>query len=597
MARRTTTDSLTIKDLQDALADLHDRFPALSDDDLFTLWFLRAYITESESEAAGAVTGTSGDKGVDGILIDNPVRTVFVVQAKYRKQIGGKAEKRADVISFAELALRLCEPDELAFGDYLKTTDPTVAQHLRQARKRVLKDNYRVRLSYVTLGNCSTSVVKDVQQLVKKAGCDAHIDVITGRRIMLLVRDYLDGVAPPIPTLGLEMEAGANVKVNGVSQRYDHRTKIESWVFSMRGDAVASLFESAGVRLFARNIRGFLGHSTAVNEGMIATLDEEPEHFFYFNNGITMICDHAERRSHQGRDILQVSNPQVINGQQTTRTLAAHPRLAAKASVLVKVIQIPRDQGKHDGFDALVSSIVAGTNWQNAIRPSDLMANDRCQIELERNLRKVGFMYLRKRQTKSEMRAFGGGKQYHVVKKEELAQAVAGCEEDPVVARSGRERLFEDELYTRVFSNSDPNFYLPRYCLMREVTYAAKGYPARGYAKWVVLNFVWSHLAPHVRKGRDARAFYMMWQRNRYRAPFDYLFTAIDRVYVQALRYHKKNAGKGATATDASTFFRHKKGRDKEFAAFWKTQTPPNVRRTFDRSLQRVAAAIGDFDG
>jgi hypothetical protein len=592
-----TTESLTIKDLQDTLADLHDRFPALSDDDLFTLWFLRAYITESESEAARAVTGTSGDKGVDGILIDSAARTVFIVQAKYRKQIGGKAEKRADVISFAELVVRLCESDERAFSDYLKTTDPSVAEHLRQARKQVPKHHYRGRLSYATVRNCSAPIVNDVRQLVKSARCDAHIDIITGKRVMLLVRDYLDGVAPPIPTLALEMEAGANVKVNGVSQRYDHRTNIESWVFSMRGDAVAALFESAGVRLFARNIRGFLGHSTAVNEGMVATLDDEPEHFFYFNNGITMICDHAERRSHRGRDILQVSNPQVINGQQTTRTLAAHPKLAGKASVLVKVIQIPREESKHDGFDALVSSIVAGTNWQNAIRPSDLMANDRCQIELERNLRKVGFMYLRKRQSKSEMRAFGGGKQYHVVKKEELAQAVAGCEKDPVVARSGRERLFEDELYTSVFPNTDPNFFLPRYCLMREVTYAARGFPARGYAKWLVLNFVWSHLAPHVRKGRDARAFYTMWQRNRYDPPFGYLFTAIDKVFVQALRYHKKNAGRGAKATDVSTFFRSKKGRDKEFAAFWKTQTPQNARRTFERSLQRVAAAIGDFDG
>jgi|GEM_PF-919777 hypothetical protein len=597
MAQRITAKAVTIKDLRDTLADLHDRFPSLAKDDLFTLWFLRAYITESESEAANAVTGTSRDKGVDGILIDNPAKTVFIVQAKYREQIGGRAEKRADVISLAELATRLSEPDERAFSDFIKTTDPSVAEHLRQARKRVLGNNYRLRLSYVTLGNCSTSVIKDVQQLVRKARCDAHIDVIAGKRVMLLVRDYLDGVAPPIPTLALEMEAGANVRVNGVSQRYDHRTKIESWVFSMRGDAVASVFESTGVRLFARNIRGFLGHSTAVNEGMVATLDDEPEHFFYFNNGITMVCDHAELRSHRGTDILQVSNPQVINGQQTTRTLAAHPKLAAKASVLVKVIQIPRDENEQDGFDTLVSSIVAGTNWQNAIRPSDLMANDRCQIELERNLRKVGFMYLRKRQTKSEMRVFGGGKQYHIVKKEELAQAVAGCENDPVVARSGRERLFEDELYANIFPNSDPNFYLPRYCLMREVTYAAKGYPARGYAKWLVLNFTWSHLAPYVRKGRDARAFYMMWQRNRYDTPFRYLSTAIDKVFVQVLRYYKKNAGRGATATDVSTFFRNKKGRDKEFATFWRTQTPPNIRRTFDNSVQRVTAAIGDFEG
>lgn len=186
-------------------------------------------------------------------------------------------------------------------------------------------------------------------------------------------------------TLDLEMESGANVKVNGILQRYDHNESIESWVFSMRGDAVAGLFKTGGIRLFARNIRGYLGVKTPVNDGMIATLRSEPHRFFYYNNGVTIICDHAEKRSHKGTDILQISNPQVINGQQTTRTLAANPDEAAKATVLVKVIQIPRSPIEPTiGFESLISSIVQGTNWQNAIKASDLMANDRIQIGIER---------------------------------------------------------------------------------------------------------------------------------------------------------------------------------------------------------------------
>ena len=103
---------------------------------------------------------------------------------------------------------------------------------------------------------------------------------------------------------------------------------------------------------------------TQINKGLLVTLKDEPERFYYYNNGITMVCDEAERKSSHGRDYIQVGNPQIINGQQTTRTLASLPVQAAKASVLVKVMRISRDEeenGEH--FERLVSRIVAGTNW------------------------------------------------------------------------------------------------------------------------------------------------------------------------------------------------------------------------------------------
>ncbi len=101
---------------------------------------------------------------------------------------------------------------------------------------------------------------------------------------------------------------------------------------------------------------------------MESTLKREPERFFYYNNGITILCDDAKKISAQGKDILRVSNPQVINGQQTTRTLARRIEQARKSSVIVRVIQVPRDESNGDDyFDTLVSQIVEGTNWQNAI--------------------------------------------------------------------------------------------------------------------------------------------------------------------------------------------------------------------------------------
>jgi hypothetical protein len=57
-----------------------------------------------------------------------------------------------------------------------------------------------------------------------------------------------------------------------------------------------------------------------------ATGGEKTNHF----RGVEMsyCCAEAEQRRAQGRDFMQVGNPQIMNEQQTTRTLAEFPQNA-----------------------------------------------------------------------------------------------------------------------------------------------------------------------------------------------------------------------------------------------------------------------------
>jgi hypothetical protein len=191
-------------------------------------------------------------------------------------------------MQFAGLAEEVTHNDTEAFKRFIRRMDPGAAEQLKEARKRV-RDGYQLRLLYVTLGSCSATVEQDARRHAQRVG-SATLEVLASRRVELLLRDYLDGAAPPIPSLDLALESSGPVKVNGVLQRYDTVNKLESWVITMRGDAVANLVESAGARVFARNIRGFLGEGTPINRGMAKTLREEPDHFFYYNNGITIVC-------------------------------------------------------------------------------------------------------------------------------------------------------------------------------------------------------------------------------------------------------------------------------------------------------------------
>jgi hypothetical protein len=95
---------LGIDELNEQLEDIHRRYPAFKADDLFVCWFLRAYLTEEETTAAVSVTGGSGDKSVDAVLVDHKAQAVFLVQGKYRQNLLAKPEKRGDVMGFANLA-------------------------------------------------------------------------------------------------------------------------------------------------------------------------------------------------------------------------------------------------------------------------------------------------------------------------------------------------------------------------------------------------------------------------------------------------------------------------------------------------------------
>lgn len=554
---------LTEQDLRRELQEWRERYPRLKDDELFLAWFMRAFVTEDEQQAAESLTGGKGDKDADCVLFDERARIVYIVQGKYRRDIWGKAESRKDVKPFAELALDLCGEDDF-FNTRLKGTSPVVRQRLQEARRRLTSQKWRLQLYYVTIGRVSSSVRDQAASIVRRYGDIASMDIFDGHQVLLMLADYLDGVAPPVPSLDLPLETGDGVQCTAPLRRTDEKTGIKAWVFSMNATAVAEMFDRAGVRLFARNVRGFLG-KTEINEGMQNTIEEEPWHFWYYNNGITIICDHAE--SKRDGEVMTLTNPQVINGQQTTRMLHAYGREAKGASVLVRVIQVPRELGNEsDGFETLVSNIVQATNWQNEIRPSDLMSNDRRQIELERQFRKLGYLYIRKRQTKGDARRAAAAAYSFMVKKEELAQAVAACDFDPSVVRKGKENLFEERWYSQVFPSGDPNYYMSRYWLARAASTAARGYPERAYAKWMVTHFVWERLRPLVASKSGAVVFR---QQNEV---WSDTYWAMDKVlhiaFRAVLRFYRAKRGKGATAMDVSTFFQRTK-LDVEFARFW----------------------------
>jgi hypothetical protein len=166
---------------------------------------------------------------------------------------------------------------------------------------------------------------------------------------------------------------------------------------------VAALIERHGERLLERNIRRYLGlQGNRVNERIQSTLtSNEKNNFYFYNNGVTFICDNFSYNGLQGSDYqIKVENLQIINGGQTCMTIYKTLRQQQQASlfhpdseayVLLRLYQLPRDN------DDLVQKITYATNSQNPVELRDLRANDELQRRLELDIQQLGFNYHRKR--------------------------------------------------------------------------------------------------------------------------------------------------------------------------------------------------------
>lgn len=70
--------------------------------------------------------------------------------------------------------------------------------------------------------------------------------------------------------------------------------------------------------LYEKNVRKFLGNKRKVNKGIERTIENHPERFGLYNNGITIVAEEVLPGSD---DTFTLKNPFIVNGCQTTRSI------------------------------------------------------------------------------------------------------------------------------------------------------------------------------------------------------------------------------------------------------------------------------------
>lgn len=158
---------------------------------------------------------------------------------------------------------------------------------------------------------------------------------------------------------------------------------------SIPGRTLESLYARYDARLLEANVRSFLGATGKINKGIQKTLDTEPERFLAYNNGLVILADTftTENMNNGMPGICSLNNFQIVNGGQTTASLffaARRDRDIDLDHVLISAKIIIPGTIQDSERQNLVSNISKYANSQNKVQVSDLSANNRFHIDLEK---------------------------------------------------------------------------------------------------------------------------------------------------------------------------------------------------------------------
>ncbi|MEO9503507.1 AIPR family protein [Nonlabens ulvanivorans] len=149
-------------------------------------------------------------------------------------------------------------------------------------------------------------------------------------------------------------------------------------------------------KIFAENIRGFLGKKNLTNEKILETINSDKNVYFPFlNNGITIICNEftLPYNPQLGSYNLPTKNPVIVNGLQTTYIL--YQEYLKDQNILEDVYITIRLYETED--PEIVELITDATNTQSAIGFRDKISNKKFNIYAKELFENKGIGYITKR--------------------------------------------------------------------------------------------------------------------------------------------------------------------------------------------------------
>jgi hypothetical protein len=467
----------------------------------FTYWLMKArFGVESDERIKKSICDASGDCGVDAVHIDDKAQHVYVVQSKYTAKFGGKIGPQ-DVRQLAELSRLLF--DAKRRRDRLRKANATAKELIESVVERANR-GYRVQF---LLATTKKSTRKQFERELAKLHVEHRDFAICAldecERLRL---DELSGYSPPTPPVRLRYNRAAGKLL--VSEA---AMPARSWSYATDAAAIADLVRNAGSdQIFRKNVREFLGGK--VSKRVIATLKEQPNCFWFYNSGITILAESI--RDEDDNQALVLENAHIVNGCQTAQSIVkcGLPEKELKGVLVPVRIICPRSSGASAAF---VSELIVAQNTANAIKSRDLKSNDPRQLELQRSFRERGyFLEIKRGVTFTKLSKLKRSSyRFKPISNDAIGLAQFAAE-SPVEAKKHKAELFDGNFYEVAFPDGANVFnYLGANYLLIAIGASYKSHNKKkrfgdftartfeSHARLFALHLLWRELRRRSRRG------------------------------------------------------------------------------------------------
>lgn len=327
----------------------------------FLIWYLENYYRLDTLEAVDAVCDKRGDKGVDGIFVNDNDKTITVFQS------------------------RINQSSDTKIGDSsLRTFAGTLSQ---------FKNAETIQNLITSAGNAQVAAVAKRLDLINKISThQLRGEFLSNVDVDKNGADFLQS-HPNITFVGktalkssyisdardVAVHAGVTFDIGGFHvTEYTVDAKTKAVIAPIKATELVALQGIADQSLFAYNVRGPLGR-TQVNRDIVTSIKDKGTHklFPLFHNGITVIANELD----MGSGTLSVRDYFVVNGCQSLTALFDNKdQLTDDLRVLTKFIKL-------EPASPLAKQVTEFSNNQNGVKPRDFMSNNPMQIRLQNEFR------------------------------------------------------------------------------------------------------------------------------------------------------------------------------------------------------------------
>jgi len=411
------------------------------------------YPNADKDEVIKFIVDGSDDNGIDIIYYNHDTNELCLVQSKFNA--AGNSEP--DLGEVQKFVTGVRDLINLKFDKFNQKVNDIKGDIIGYLKKSKLK--FKIILAY-TATNLSSHARREFQDLLDDLNDHrevADFEIMNQKRFHASLHNQ-----GSTRTIDIEI----NLKDWG---RYEG--DMESYYGQISAFDIVELWESYGNTLFDYNLRKVLG-TTEINKEMQQTLDTEPELFWYYNNGITLVCEEVDKKRIYGSTrsvgLFECKGISIVNGAQTVGVVGKHGQGSDENKEKLKEVMIPiriisimrTDEDGTDYLDEVFASeVTTKNNRQNSIESRDFVVLDPLQKKIERDLAIIDVTYHLMRSEDEDQ----GGDQIFNLKEATRALAFASDIDSTIQARREISVIYDDingAKYKKLFNPSTTSYYV-----------------------------------------------------------------------------------------------------------------------------------------